>query len=72
VPEWLKGADCKSVGAAYAGSNPASPTKSSKPFNQAVSSKSSSTNLTVNPTAELTPLRHFFGSTLQETPAPDA
>ena len=27
MPEWLKGADCKSVGAAYAGSNPASPTK---------------------------------------------
>ena len=26
VPEWLKGADCKSVGAAYAGLNPASPT----------------------------------------------
>ena len=26
VPEWLKGADCKSVGVAYAGSNPASPT----------------------------------------------
>jgi hypothetical protein len=29
VPEWLKGADCKSVGAAYLGSNPSSPT--SKP-----------------------------------------
>ena len=27
VPEWLKGADCKSVGAAYPGSNPGSPTK---------------------------------------------
>ena len=27
VPEWLKGADCKSVGAAYLGSNPSSPTK---------------------------------------------
>ena len=26
VPEWLKGADCKSVGAAYPGSNPGSPT----------------------------------------------
>src|SRR5659263_299104 len=26
VPEWLKGADCKSVGDAYAGSNPASST----------------------------------------------
>ena len=26
VPEWLKGADCKSVGAAYLGSNPSSPT----------------------------------------------
>ena len=23
VPEWLKGEDCKSVGVAYAGSNPA-------------------------------------------------
>jgi hypothetical protein len=23
VPEWLKGTDCKSVGFAYAGSNPA-------------------------------------------------
>ena len=23
VPEWLKGTDCKSVGSAYAGSNPA-------------------------------------------------
>ena len=27
VPEWLKGADCKSVGVAYVGSNPTSPTK---------------------------------------------
>ena len=27
VPEWLKGADCKSVGAAYLGSNPSSPTR---------------------------------------------
>ena len=27
VPEWLKGADCKSVGAAYPGSNPGSPTR---------------------------------------------
>ena len=26
VPEWLKGADCKSVGVAYVGSNPTSPT----------------------------------------------
>ncbi|CCI32315.1 Similarity (fragment) [Microcystis sp. T1-4] len=26
VPEWLMGADCKSVGYAYAGSNPARPT----------------------------------------------
>ena len=26
VPEWLMGADCKSVGAAYPGSNPGSPT----------------------------------------------
>ena len=26
MPEWLKGADCKSVGAAYLGSNPSSPT----------------------------------------------
>ena len=26
VPEWLKGTDCKSVGLAYAGSNPALPT----------------------------------------------
>ncbi len=25
VPEWLMGADCKSVGYAYAGSNPARP-----------------------------------------------
>jgi hypothetical protein len=23
MPEWLKGTDCKSVGSAYAGSNPA-------------------------------------------------
>ena len=29
VPEWLKGTDCKSVGFAYAGSNPALSTKSS-------------------------------------------
>ena len=27
VPEWLKGADCKSVGSAYIGSNPISSTK---------------------------------------------
>ena len=27
VPEWLKGTDCKSVGFAYAGSNPALSTK---------------------------------------------
>jgi hypothetical protein len=26
VPEWLMGADCKSAGYAYAGSNPARPT----------------------------------------------
>ena len=25
MPEWLKGADCKSAGLAYAGSNPARP-----------------------------------------------
>ena len=25
MPEWLIGADCKSAGAAYAGSNPARP-----------------------------------------------
>ena len=30
VPEWLKGADCKSVGVAYAGSNPASPTSTTQ------------------------------------------
>ncbi len=28
VPEWLKGTDCKSVGYAYAGSNPAPSTSS--------------------------------------------
>ena len=27
MPEWLMGADCKSVGYAYAGSNPARPNK---------------------------------------------
>ena len=27
VPEWLIGADCKSAGSAYAGSNPARPKK---------------------------------------------
>lgn len=27
MPEWLMGADCKSVGYAYAGSNPARPKK---------------------------------------------
>ena len=27
MPEWLMGADCKSAGAAYAGSNPARPKK---------------------------------------------
>ena len=27
VPEWPKGADCKSVGTAYDGSNPSAPTK---------------------------------------------
>ena len=26
VPEWLKGADCKSAGSAYVGSNPTRPT----------------------------------------------
>jgi hypothetical protein len=26
VPEWLNGADCKSVGAAFGGSNPSLPT----------------------------------------------
>ena len=29
VPEWLKGTDCKSVGFAYAGSNPAPSTRQS-------------------------------------------
>jgi hypothetical protein len=28
VPEWPKGTDCKSVGAAFEGSNPSSPKKS--------------------------------------------
>jgi hypothetical protein len=27
MPEWLMGADCKSAGTAYAGSNPARPKK---------------------------------------------
>ena len=27
MPEWLMGTDCKSVGYAYAGSNPARPNK---------------------------------------------
>ena len=27
MPEWLKGADCKSVGDAYDGSNPSLPTR---------------------------------------------
>lgn len=27
MPEWLMGTDCKSVGFAYAGSNPARPKK---------------------------------------------
>ena len=27
MPEWLKGADCKSVDGVYDGSNPSSPTK---------------------------------------------
>jgi hypothetical protein len=27
VPKWLKGADCKSVGSAFGGSNPPSSTK---------------------------------------------
>ena len=27
MPEWLMGADCKSAGSAYAGSNPARPKK---------------------------------------------
>ena len=31
VPEWLKGTDCKSVGFAYAGSNPALSTIPLKP-----------------------------------------
>lgn len=31
VPEWLMGADCKSVGYAYAGSNPARPIQIKKP-----------------------------------------
>ena len=26
MPEWLKGADCKSAGSAYVGSNPTRPT----------------------------------------------
>ena len=28
MPEWLKGADCKSAGLSYVGSNPTRPTKS--------------------------------------------
>jgi hypothetical protein len=31
VPEWLMGADCKSAGYAYAGSNPARPTSLPSP-----------------------------------------
>ena len=27
IPEWPKGADCKSVGTAFEGSNPSPPTK---------------------------------------------
>ncbi len=30
MPEWLMGADCKSVGYAYAGSNPARPNNKNK------------------------------------------
>ena len=30
IPEWPKGADCKSVSCAFSGSNPLSPTHSSK------------------------------------------
>ena len=32
VPEWLKGADCKSAGSAYVGSNPALSTSFLKKF----------------------------------------
>src|SRR5437764_13763478 len=46
VPEWLKGTDCKSVGFAYAGSNPAPSTRAqvsgirfrNKPLNRGCSS----------------------------------
>ena len=34
LPEWLKGADCKSVGYAYTGSNPVAPIES---FSEGVS-----------------------------------
>ena len=32
MPEWLMGADCKSAGNAYAGSNPARPNTKITPF----------------------------------------
>ena len=32
VPEWPKGADCKSVGTAFSGSNPLSPTRENADF----------------------------------------
>jgi hypothetical protein len=36
VPEWLMGADCKSAGYAYAGSNPARPIHAYCPYSSAV------------------------------------
>ncbi len=37
MPEWLMGADCKSAGYAYAGSNPARPTTISQcPYSSGV------------------------------------
>ena len=36
VPEWLMGADCKSAGYAYAGSNPAWPTITARPCGSVV------------------------------------
>ena len=34
MPEWLMGADCKSAGYAYAGSNPARPKGNKQPFHK--------------------------------------
>ena len=36
MPEWLKGADCKSAGSAYVGSNPTRPTFFFSPCSSAV------------------------------------